>query len=290
MVAPCVLIAGCGDIGGRLALQLLSDTWTVYGLRRSVARLPSGVIGVSGDLFDARMPAQWPEGRIDYLVYCATPSERDQAGYRAAYVEGLRHVLDWTQRSGQRPRRVIFVSSSSVYGQQNGEWIDETSSAQASGFSGQIMLEAEQVALQSGFPASIVRLTGIYGPGRSDLMNRVRQGYSVAIDPPLYGNRIHADDAAGLLAFLLRADARGVALDDCYIGVDDAPDALADVVDWMRKRLGVTEWSAETSIRRAGSKRCSNARAKELGWTPHYPSYREGYEAMLEAGNRDRKF
>lgn len=282
MAAPSVLIAGCGDIGGRLASQLLPHGWTVYGLRRSVAKLPAGVLGVSGDLFDARMPEQWPEGRIDYLVYCATPSQRDEAGYRAAYVEGLRHVLSWTERSGQKPKRVIFVSSSSVYGQQQGEWIDETSPAEATGFSGVVMREAEALALSCGFAASIVRLTGIYGPGRSDLMNRVRQGYSVAIDPPLYGNRIHADDAAGLLAFLLQTDAGGVALEDCYLGVDDAPAPLAEVVDWLRQRLGVTQWSEENSVRRAGSKRCSNARARALGWVPRYASYREGYEAMLQ--------
>lgn len=281
MATPSVLIAGCGDIGGRLASQLLPQGWTVYGLRRSVAKLPPSVIGVSGDLFDARMPAQWPEGRIDYLVYCATPTVRDEAGYRAAYIEGLRHVLAWTERSGQKPKRILFVSSSSVYGQQQGEWVDETSPADASGFSGQVMREAEKVALSSDLPATVVRLTGIYGPGRSDLMNRVRQGYSVAVEPPLYGNRIHADDAAGLLAFLLQAEAGSVALDDCYIGVDDAPAPLAEVVDWMRERLGVTQWSDERSVRRAGSKRCSNARAKALGWAPRYASYREGYEAML---------
>ncbi|MGH8418528.1 MAG: SDR family oxidoreductase [Pseudomonas sp.] len=286
MAMPSVLIAGCGDIGGRLASQLLLEGWTVYGLRRSVAKLPEGVRGVNGDLFDARIPVHWPEGRIDYLVYCATPTERDETGYRAAYVQGLRHVLGWVERSGQKPRRILFVSSSSVYGQKQGEWIDETSPAEALGFSGQVMREAEQVALDSGLPATVVRLTGIYGPGRSDLMNRVRQGYSVAIDPPLYGNRIHADDAAGLLAFLLRADARGVALDDVYIGVDDAPAPLAEVVDWMRERLGVTQWSDENSVRRAGSKRCSNARARALGWVPRYASYKEGYEAML-AGTQD---
>jgi nucleoside-diphosphate-sugar epimerase len=285
MTVPSVLIAGCGDIGGRLAAELLPQGWTVYGLRRNVAKLPRGVRGVSGDLFDARMPEQWPEGRIDYLVYSATPTQRDEAGYRAAYVQGLRNVLAWTERSGQRPKRILFVSSSSVYGQQDGEWVDETSPAEGSGFSGQVMREAEQVALGCGIAASIVRLTGIYGPGRSDLMNRVRQGYSVAVEPPLYGNRIHADDAAGLLAFLLQADARGVALEECYLGVDDAPLPLAEVVDWMRERLGVTQWSDENSVRRAGSKRCSNARAKALGWVPRYASYKEGYEAMLADAN-----
>lgn len=70
----------------------------------------------------------------------------------------------------------------------------------------------------------------------------------MAVEPPLYGNRIHADDAAGLLAFLLEADRQGKALDDCYIGVDNAPAPLAEVVDWLRERLGITEWAAEASV------------------------------------------
>jgi len=101
----------------------------------------------------------------------------------------------------------------------------------------------------------------------------------------LYGNRIHADDAAGLMACLLEADRRGVALDDIYIGVDDAPAPLAEVVGWLREYLGVTEWAEDASVRRTGSKQCSNARAKALGWTPKYPSYREGYAAILAQGS-----
>ncbi len=282
MSAPSVLIAGCGDVGSRLANQLTPQGWTVYGLRRTVSRLPAGVIGVAGDLFDPATPADWPRAAIDYLVYCATPTERDEAGYRAAYVDGLRKVLGWMAEHRQHPKRIIFVSSSSVYGQQHGEWVDETSPTDASAFSGKVMLEAEQLALNSGFAASIVRLTGIYGPGRNDLSNRVRQGYSVASDPPLYGNRIHADDAAGLLAYLLDADSRGVQLDDCYIGVDDAPAPLAEVVQWMRAYMGVTQWAENSSLRRSGSKRCSNARARALGWVPRYATYKEGYAALLQ--------
>jgi nucleoside-diphosphate-sugar epimerase len=282
MSAPSVLIAGCGDVGSRLATQLLDFGWEVHGLRRNVARLPKGVIGVAGDLFNKDCPATWPIGAVDYLVYCAAATDHDEAGYRAAYIQGLQHVLEWLNDYGQAPKRLVFVSSSSVYGQQNGEWVDESSSAVAAGYSGQVMLEAEQLALNSGFPASILRLTGIYGPGREWLLTQVRRGYRVVTDPPLYGNRIHVDDAAGLMAFLLEADHRGVALDDVYIGVDDAPAPLADVVAWLREYLGVTEWADDASVRRTGSKRCSNARAKALGWTPKYPSFREGYAAILE--------
>lgn len=282
MSAPSVLIAGCGDVGSRLATQLLNFGWEVHGLRRNVARLPEGVIGVAGDLFNKECPATWPIGAVDYLVYCAAATDHDEAGYRAAYIQGLQHVLEWLNDYGQAPKRLVFVSSSSVYGQQEGEWVDETSSAVASGYSGQVMLEAEQLALKSGFPASVVRLTGIYGPGREWLLTQVRRGYRVVTEPPLYANRIHVDDAAGLIAHLLEADHRGVVLDDVYIGVDDAPAPLADVVGWLREYLGVTEWADDASVRRTGSKRCSNARAKALGWTPKYSSFREGYAAILE--------
>ena len=281
MPKASVLIAGCGDIGSRLATQLLDKGWQVYGLRRSIKRLPAGVTGIAGDLFSEQCPAQWPTGQIDYVVYSAAATDRDEAGYQAAYVDGLKHTLAWLKQNGQQPKRLLFVSSSGVYGQKNGEWVDEMSPAQASSYSGRIMLEAERVALKSGIPASTVRLTGIYGPGREWMLGQVRKGYRVAVDPPRYGNRIHADDAAGLLAFLLDAHLQGKTLDDCYIGVDNDPAPLAEVVGWLRERLGVTTWAEEASVRRAGSKRCSNARAKALGWEPRYPSYREGYGEIL---------
>lgn len=264
-------------------MQLRDVGWTVFGMRRSVAALPAGVLPVAGDLNEESRPAQWPAGRIDYLVYCAAATQHDEAGYQAAYFDGLRNVLAWLKASGQQPRRLFFVSSSGVYGQKDGEWIDETSPAEAQGYSGKVMLEAERLAWQSGIPATSVRLTGIYGPGREWLLKQVQMGYRVVSEPPLYANRIHADDCAGLLAFLLQADARGEALDDLYVGVDDEPAPLHEVVGWLREALNVTEWAEESTVRRSGSKRCSNGRARALGWAPVYPSYREGYAAVLNA-------
>lgn len=279
-----LLIAGCGDVGSRLAERMLAAGFCVYGLRRTVTALPHGVLPVAADLHNQACPQDWPVAALDYLVYCAAASESSEAGYQAAYVDGLRHVLDWLQQHGQMPRRILFVSSSSVYGQQNGEWVDEDSPVQPQGFSGRILLEAEQLLLGSGVPASVVRLTGIYGPGRKWLLNQVRQGYRVASEPPLYGNRIHADDAAGLLQCLLLADQRGETLQDVYLGVDDCPAPLHEVVAWLREQLGVSGWAAEASVRRAGSKRCSNKRARQLGWVPLYADYREGYRALLSVG------
>jgi nucleoside-diphosphate-sugar epimerase len=280
-IAPTLMIAGCGDVGSRLGQQLHAAGWQVYGLRRSVAALPQGILPVAGDLTATDCPAQWPEGPLDYLVYAAAATEHDEAGYRRAYYDGLANTLSWLKQRGQAPKRVIFVSSSGVYAQDGGVWVDEQSPAEATRFSGRILLEAERLALDSGLPATIVRLTGIYGPGREWLLKQVRMGYRVVSEPPLYANRLHADDCAGLLAFLLQADAAGKALDELYIGVDDAPAPLDEVVDWLRERLGITRWSDSQSVRRTGSKRCSNARARALGWAPQYPSYREGYGQLL---------
>lgn len=274
---PSVMIAGCGDVGSRLGLLLSRIGWTVYGLRRKAAGLPVPILPVAGDLLSSQRPRSWPNGELSYLVYAASASQHDEPGYRQAYVEGLRHVLGWLEQRGQKPKRLLFLSSTGVYGQDQGEWIDERSPTEPKGFTGQVMLEAEQLALNSGLPTTLVRMAGLYDPARPWLQNQIRAGLRVEREPPQYSNRIHREDAAGLLAFLLQADLRGAALEDCYLGVDDDPAPLHEVVDWLRERLGVTHWAEQPLTRRAGSKRCSNARARALGWAPKYPGYRDGY-------------
>ncbi|KTT12381.1 oxidoreductase [Pseudomonas oryzihabitans] len=277
-----ILIAGCGDVGSRLGLQLVAQGHRVFGLRRKAAALPAELLAVAGDLADPEPPAAWPREPIDQVVYATAATDHDEAGYRAAYVEGLRHLLGWLAACEQRPQRLLFVSSSGVYAQQDGAWIDETAVAEPTRFSGRILREAEELALGSDIPATVVRLTGIYGPGREALLRQVRAGSRVTRQPPLYGNRIHVEDAAGLLALLLQRDREGGALEALYLGVDDDPAPLDEVVDWLRARLGIDFWSEDAELRRAGSKRCSNARARALGWVPRYPTYREGYAAILD--------
>lgn len=277
---PSVMIAGCGDVGIRLGLHMSRAGWTVYGLRRQAASLPVPILPVKGDLADTQVPRGWPNGSLDYLVYAASASQHDEPGYRQAYIEGLRNALGWLKQRGQQPRRLFFVSSTGVYAQNTGEWIDETSATEPFNYTGKVMLEAEHLALDSGLPATRVRMAGLYDPLRPWMQNQVRLGLRVERDPPQYTNRIHRDDAAALLACLLQKDLAGQALDDCYLGVDDDPAALHDVVDWLRERLGITHWADETMTRRAGSKRCSNARARALGWVPKYPSFRNGYASI----------
>jgi nucleoside-diphosphate-sugar epimerase len=281
MSTPKVVIAGCGDVGSRLALQLQGLGWQVTGVRRHLARLPQGLPGLGADFSQPRCPAGWEGLEPDYLVYAVAADQHDEAGYRRAYIDGLAHVLSWVRQHEQRPRRLIFVSSSSVYGQTEGEWVTEASLAQPLGYSGKVMLEAEALAGSSEVPATVVRLTGIYGPGRERLINQARQGYYAEPEPPQYGNRIHADDAAGLIAHLLRQDWAGTPLAGCYLGVDDAPAALHDVLAWLREQMNIQVAPQQAPLRRTGSKRCSNALARGTGWVPRYATYREGYAPLL---------
>ncbi|WP_304639287.1 SDR family oxidoreductase [Pseudomonas sp.] len=279
-----VVIAGCGDVGSALAERLRSRGWKVYGLRRAPQALPEGIEPIVADLTEPARPANWPQ-RVDYLVYCPAAGKRDAELYRRLYVQGLQHVLGWLAESRQKPF-VLQVSSTGVYAQSQGEWVTENSPALADSDTARALLEAEDVALRSGLPASVVRLAGIYGPGRNRLIEQVGAGVHVSAEPPQYSNRIHRDDAAGLLEhLLLEADADEL-LAPCYLGVDDEPAPLHEVASWLAERLGVELLAEGPGFGRQGSKRCSNELARESGWEPQYPTFREGYAAMLAAESR----
>ena len=275
-----LVIAGCGDVGTALAERMLQQGWQVSGLRREPSGLPDGIGRIAGDLTVAKQPSDWP-AQVDYLVYCPAAGNRDPELYQRLYVDGLRHVLSWVKDSGSQLKHLLQVSSTGVYAQSEGEWVTENSAALSTTPTGPLLLQAEDVALRSGVPASVVRLGGIYGPGRNRLIEQVRNGLYVPSEPPQYTNRIHRDDAAGLLEHLLLEAAQGELLAPCYLGVDDEPAALHEVASWMAQQLGVSLLDSGPTANRMGSKRCSNALARESGWEPQYPSYREGYAGML---------
>ena len=164
--------------------------------------------------------------------------------------------------------------------------MNEESPTQPTHYSGRVLLEGERTLLESNYPATILRLAGIYGPNRTRLIDSVRAGRAEShTGPPRFTNRIHRDDCAGALLHLMQMDAP----DEIYVGVDDAPADRREVLNWLADRLGVPHpretGAAETpSARAATNKRCSNARLKAAGYRFLYPSYREGYAKMIEGG------
>lgn len=278
-----ILIAGCGDVGAALGVQLLGDGHEVFGLRRSVGQLPAGLSPVAADLTRPHeLRGNLPDG-VDMLVYTAAASGFDDEAYRQAYVLGLLNVLDAMDRG--RLSRVLFVSSTGVYAQNDGAWVDEDSTTEPSGFSGRRLLEGEAVALDSGVTSVSVRFGGIYGPGRTRLLDTVRGGATCRDEPILWTNRIHRDDCAGVLRHLLALDAPA----SVYMGVDCEPSPQCVVMDWLAERLEAPRPMRDATAQRnrGGNKRCSNARLRESGYRFAYPTFREGYSQVLsQEGSR----
>ena len=271
-----VLIAGCGDVGLRVAKRLLARGDQVWALRRRTP-LPdgSGLQWLQGDLTRPETLRDLPEG-ITRLVYLPTPDARDPAAYHAVFVEGLRHLL--AALDGDTLERVLFVSSSAVYGEHADGWVDEYTPADPPGFNGKVLLEAEQWLTAQALPSIVLRLAGLYGPDRLELVERLRAGaVRVPRDVPHWANRIHVDDAAAAIVHLLSLR-EPMSL---YLGVDDTPLPLAELYDHLARVAGAPIPGAGAAPPGVGSKRLSNARLRSSGFVPRWPDAREGYAALI---------
>jgi nucleoside-diphosphate-sugar epimerase len=228
-----VLLAGCGDLGLRVAALLLEQGDDVYALRRH-APAPDGssLRWLSGDLTPRETLRSLPTG-ITQLVYLPTPDAREEAAYRAIFIDGLHNVLDaLTENSLQR---VLFVSSTAVYGEHGDQWVDEATPPAPLGFNGKVLLEAERWLAAQPVRSIALRLAGLYGPGRIQLIERLRSGLASAPRKPVHWtNRIHIDDAAAAIAHLLRIREPQT----LYLGVDDTPLPMDELYESLAALIG----------------------------------------------------
>ena len=268
-----VLIAGCGDVGSELATRLLADGHDVHGLRRRIHLLPEGVRPVEGDLRVPESLGKVPDG-VDVLCYTASADGRSPEAYRRAYVDGLRNVLLAVSRAGPI-RRVLYTSSTRVYPQANGEWVDEDSPTGGSDIYARILLEGEAAAREGAVSAVVVRFGGIYGPGRTRIIDLVRKGTPCASRH--YTNRIHRDDCAGALRHLIRLERPA----SVYLGVDHEPATQCEVMDWIAGRMDLPAPARMGGSLEVTGKRCRNARLVSSGFRLEHPSYREGYGTLV---------
>lgn len=276
---PRILVAGCGKLGGAIA-TLLTDRAEVFGLRRNPAEVPSGIRPLKADLTRTEQVTRVLPEDLDVVIYCLTPASYDEQGYRNAYVTGLQNLLDALQ--DQPLKRLIFISSTSVYAQNDDSWVDEHSPAEPARFSGQTIVTGERTALGSGFPATVVRFSGIYGPSRQRFLEEVIAGGMDPASPAPFSNRIHEVDAAAAIAHLTHQSLAGEPVEDCYVASDCEPVRLDEVVAWVRQQVPCappTENARKGG--RAGSKRCSNQRLLESGFRFRYPDFRVGYREMI---------
>ncbi|MGO4188916.1 NAD-dependent epimerase/dehydratase family protein [Pseudarthrobacter sp. TAF60_1] len=276
-----ILLAGCGDLGTEAGLRFAAAGHRVVGWRRSPEKLPAEIEGVAADLRGSDLPVI-PADTTAVVVAVAADSPTETA-YRATYVDGLAQVLDALERDRVTPRRMVFVSSTAVYGDAAGGWVDESTTAAAGGFSGRVLREAEELLLSrlrgTGSEAVVLRLGGIYGPGRTRLIDQVRSGAAVIPDEPRFTNRIHRDDAAAAIVHLASMAAGPAPV---YVGVDNDPAELGDVLRFLAAEMGYPEPPiGPAGEARGGNKRCSNVLLRASGLELAYPTFREGYRAVL---------
>jgi nucleoside-diphosphate-sugar epimerase len=271
-----ILIAGCGDIGVAAGQLLVDDGHDVAGLRRHPPADDNKISYIKADLTDSAS-LQRIDCSCDLVIYILTPDDRSEQSYRNVFELGVTNLLNFFSRNNP-DTKFIFVSSTSVYGQTHGEWVDEESVTEPGKMTGKIILQAEKTFLAHCSRNCIIRFSGIYGRNRSRLLDQVARGGDVQYEPAYYTNRIHRDDCVAVIRFLSNRMIAGAALEAVYLASDDDPAAKWDVFNDLAEKLGVGRPGKAILPRGSDqNKRCSNRRLKQLGYSFIYKSYREGY-------------
>jgi nucleoside-diphosphate-sugar epimerase len=284
-----VLIIGCGYVGLPLGAELVRQGLEVFGLRRSGAASAemesAGIQPLIGDITQpghlSRLPTDY-----DWVVDAISASGGGLDAYRAVYLEGARHLVDWLGASP--PKKFVYTSSTGVYGQTDGSTVDESSPTEPAADTARILIEAECVLLEAarrrGFPAVVLRLAGIYGPGRGYWLKQHLSGeMRIQGDGRRYLNMVHRDDAIGAIIAALRRGRPG----QVYNVVDNEPVPQRVLFEWFCQHFGgamppsVPAEPAGQSKRGITDKKVGNLKlTTELGYHFNYPTFREGFRAV----------
>lgn len=270
-----ILIAGCGDLGSGLATKLVVQGHQVTGIRRTQVDFPCGVTGITGDLVEMNHDVL-PDADIIFLIM--TPNGRNETAYRTAYFDTAQTIIRRYQTM-TKPPKVFFVSSTSVYGQSQGEWIDESTPAYPQSITAKILLETESV-LAAAFQSVAVRCSGIYGAGRLRLVEKVDSEEDWG--PNSWTNRVHRDDVVSALVTLTDCAIEETPLPKQVIITDQTPVSMWEVKLWLATCLGVKVAVSNTrDFVPVSGKRIQGQYLLSQGWKPRYPSYVSGYQMLL---------
>ncbi|WP_435016855.1 NAD-dependent epimerase/dehydratase family protein [Tundrisphaera sp. TA3] len=288
------LIVGCGYLGRRAALPLIERGEIVYGTTRSAARAAElerlGIEPIIVNVLDGDNLARLPS--VDKALYCVGYDRSSGTPLRTVYVDGLRKALGRLQ---DRVGRLVYASSTGVYAQDDGGWVDETSATEPRTESGRACLEAEKVVREygkdTGLPWVIVRFSGLYGPGRIVRRDAILRGDPIVGDPEKFLNMIHIDDAAAAaIAAMDRGESGSI-----YLASDDRPSHRREFYGLTAELLGaptprfVAPEGEADSTREDSNKRVSNRRMREgLGVVLRFPDFTHGLPAALSGEDRGR--
>ncbi len=286
-----VLIAGYGYVGSLVGHMLVKQGFEVIALSRTMPEALLTQPHPDIHWFPADLTSKESlsslRGEFEYALFSASSSRGGGEDYRRVYCDGLSNIMDLLQDSIRGS--FIYLSSTGVYGQNDGGWVDETMPTQPESETGQVLVEAEQRLVQlhrsCGFPGMVLRLSGIYGPGRGYAWKRIQQGNAV-IEAP--GNRwvnmIHREDAASAVVSVFQKGQRGA----IYNVTDDTPVPQLEFYQWLANTSGypmpkiVEHDPLKPSKRQVTHKRISNRKLRQLaGFSLKYPSYQQGYPGLM---------
>ena len=290
-----VLIVGCGYVGLPLGVELVQQGHAVFGLRRSAAAeaqlLAAGITPLSGDVTRPETLATLPHD-FDWVVNCVASGGGDAADYRQIYLHGTANLLAWL--APYPPKKFVYTSSTGVYGQNDGSTVKETSPTEPEAETARVLVETEKLLLAAfasqRLPAVILRVAGIYGPGRGYAFKQfLKNEARIEGDGSRVMNMIHRDDLIGCIIAALKNGRPG----EIYNVVDDEPVTQTHFFDWLAATLGknpppsVPENPEATRKRGVTNKRVSNRKLKmEIGWPFRHPNFRIGYSAEILALER----
>ncbi len=273
-----ILVAGTGFTGSRILTALRRSGHEVIGLNRS-----GGGDGVmAGDvLAPESLDGLKTLPPFDLLISTLSGSgQRDPACYRSIYVDGPRRILD--RMAWRNAPQVWMLGSTGVYGVGDGSWVNETTLTEPVHRTGQVQVDAEQALQAACDQTCVLRLSGLYGPGRTRLIRQALRKRPF-LKPDLWANQIHADDVAALVQFLVDREAPPPPL---LLVSDEQPTQRKEIFTWIRKEMNLPDGRYdEDHPGRAGAdrgnKRVDSSKMRALGFRLKYPGFREGLGSLL---------
>ena len=270
------MFIGFGDLAKR-ALPHLLEVASVIGVSRRPEHLPGALSqGVYGDYGTLEGLAKAAEVKPDYLIFTPVPASRDIAGYQQGYARAAENIAGAGLLSNAR--RAIFVSSTRVYAERSGGWVNEDS-ALAAGDPFVDALLAGEACFRRHATTTVVRPSGLYDGANPIMLRPILEGLSSRIGSG-FTNRIHRDDAASVIAELIQRDLQGERLPATLNLNDNVPVTTAELEAWCFQQLG-REPSGQRDNQPRANRRVSNAKLQALGFSLRYPSFREGYTEAL---------
>ena len=275
-----VLIIGCGQLGFSIVNNADPDVFKLYGFSRSLRKSPASIEMHQVDILKTEAIDVIKLINPEIIIYAVSADTQSIESYQDHYVVGLKKTYEAILELDHF-KHLFFVSSTRVYGQKTTKILSELDIAEPSDYGGEALMEAETVARQLKDKATILRLSGIYGPNRKRMIQLAQSNPGNWPATNNWSNRIHEEDAARFIVFLMKRIMMNESIEPLYLVTDGVPTKQYDVLTWIRNRLQLTTDTIELPILESG-KQLQSVLLNQTGFVLKYPDFTYGYEAIID--------